>query len=112
MKKSDNGGYCQDDENSLSFIRLKEKLQFETFEEFCSRADEILNAFKVAVQNPRFSWKEYKNYIYHQHKFSHSHIKDLMAKDKCFEWIMSYQYEYISKNDLYSILGILKKERK
>ena len=82
---------------------------FETFTEFCDRADEILNAFKIATMCPRFSIKEYKNYIYKQHKFSLNSERDMLAKDKCYEWLMSYQYEYMDKNDLYSVLGFLKK---
>ena len=55
---------------------------------------------------------EYKNYIYYQHKFSNNDRVDLAAKDKCFEWIMSYEYEKLSKNDLYSLLGKIRKEEK
>ena len=29
--------------------RIKEKLKFKTFTEFCERADEILEAFKIAT---------------------------------------------------------------
>lgn len=89
--------------------RLKEKLKFETFTEFCNRADEILEAFKIATIYPRFSINEYKNYIYKGHKFSDNYERDMLAKDKCFEWLMSYMYEDMSINDLYSVLGQLKK---
>ena len=89
--------------------RIKEKLKFETFTEFCERADEILEAFKIATMYPTFSIKEYKNYIYISHKFSKNSERDIGAKDKCWEWLMTYKYEYMNKNDLYSTLGQLKK---
>ena len=89
--------------------KVKKQLMFETFTEFCNRADEILNAFKIAIIYPRFSVNEYKNYIYKQHKFSDNYERDMLAKDKCFEWLMSYKYEDMEKNDLYSVLGFLKK---
>lgn len=85
--------------------RLKEKLKFETFTEFCDRADEILETFKIAVIYPTFSLNEYKNYIYKQHKFSENYERDMLAKDKCWEWLMTYKYEYMNKNDLYCVLG-------
>ena len=88
---------------------IKEKLLFKTFTEFCARADEILEAFKIATMYPRFSIIEYKNYIYKQHKFSMNNERDMLAKDKIFEYLMSYKYEYVDKNDLYSVLGFLKK---
>ena len=89
---------------------LKEKLYFKTFAEFCDRADEILEAFKIAVMFPTFSISEYKHYIYNQHKFSDNFERDMLAKDKCFEWLMSYKYEQMNKNDLYSVLGWIGKE--
>ena len=88
---------------------LKQKLLFETFTEFCERADEILEAFKIACMYSHFSISEYKNYIYKQHKFSMNSERDMLAKDKCFEWLMSYKYEQMNKNDLYCVLGFLKK---
>ena len=111
MKKNSRGGYCKCNENSLSFIGLNERLQFETFEEFCNRADEILEIFKTLMKDSRFKMLEYKNYIY-EHKFCDNFNYDLAAKEKCFEWLMSYEYEEVSKNDLYSILGRIRKEQK
>lgn len=92
-------------------MNWKEKLKFETFSEFCDRADEILESFRIAMMYPTFSLREYQNYIYKQHKFSENKERDLLAKDKCFEWLMSYKYETMNKNDLYSVLGFLKKGR-
>lgn len=89
--------------------QIRKKLLFQTFTEFCERAEEILQAFKIASMYPRFSINEYKNYIYKQHKFSKNSERDMLAKDKCFEWLMSYKYEQMSINDLYSVLGFIKK---
>lgn len=88
---------------------LKEKLKFITFTEFCERADEILEAFKLITMYPRFSISEYKNYIYHGHKFSKNHCRDLAVKDKIFEYLMSYKYEYVSKEELFMLLTQIQK---
>lgn len=88
--------------------RIKEKLRFKTFTEFCERADEILEAFKTAIECKMFREIDYKKYIY-SHKFSDNEIRNNNVKEKCWEWMMSYKYESMSKNDLYSILGQLKK---
>lgn len=88
---------------------IKSKLRFQTFTEFCDRCDDILNNFRLAMMYPTFSMNEYKNYIYYDHKFSKNSERDLLAKDKIFEYLMSYKYEYMNKNDLYSVLGFLKK---
>lgn len=90
---------------------LKEKLMFETFTEFCERADEILQTFKDAMMYHEFSMSEYRNYIYKQHKFSNNSNRDIAVKDKCWEWLMTYKYEDMSKNDLYCTLGQLRKGR-
>lgn len=92
-------------------MNWKEKLKFETFGEFCRRADEILEYFKIAMMYPTFSMLEYKNYIYKQHKFSNNKERDIGAKDKCWEWLMTYKYEDMNKNDLYSYLGQIRKDR-
>ena len=88
---------------------IKKKLMFATFTEFCDRCDEILEYFKMAMMYPTFSMREYQNYIYKNHKFSMNTERDIGAKNKCWEWLMSYKYEDMNKNDLYSTLGQLKK---
>ena len=88
---------------------MKEKLKFETFTEFCNRAEEILNEFKEVALQPTFKITEYKDYIYNKHKFSENAERDVLAKDKCWLWIMSYKYEKMDINDLYCTLGQLKK---
>lgn len=88
---------------------IKKKLRFETFTEFCDRCEDMLNNFKLAMMYPTFSMIEYKNYIYYEHKFSRNSERDRLAKDKIFEYLMGYKYEYVDKNDLYSVLGFLKK---
>lgn len=90
-------------------MKWKEKLKFETFTEFCNRADEILEYFKIAIEYSTFSMIEYKNYIYKEHKFSNNRERDITAKEKCWEWLMTYKYEDMNKNDLYSYLGQLRK---
>ena len=99
-------------EKKFTVVTRYGRIIFDSFEEFYNRADEILETFKVLLENPRFNWKEYKNYIYYQHRFCEDYSIDMQAKDKCFEWIMSYQYEYVSKNDLKSVLGQIRKVQK
>ena len=60
---------------------------------------------------PTFSIKEYKNYIYKNHKFSDYYERDMLAKEKCFEWLMSYKYDTMNKNYLFSVLGWIGKEK-
>ena len=91
--------------------RIKEKLKFETFKEFCDRADEILSSFKTAIDYHLLSIKEYKNYIYNNHKFCDNEERDMLVKDKCWLWLMSYKYEPMLKNDLYSTLGWIGKDK-
>lgn len=88
---------------------IKVRLRFKTYTEFCEKCDSMLNDFKLAMMYPTFSLSEYKHYIYNEHKFSRNSERDLVAKDKIFEYLMSYKYEYMNKNDLYSFLGFLRK---
>lgn len=88
---------------------MREKLEFKTFTEFCARADEILRTFKIVTLIPTFKITEYRDYIYNQHTFSDNQERDMLVKDKCWMWVMSYKYEPMAKNDLYSVLGQLKK---
>lgn len=87
-----------------------EKIKFQTFTEFCSRADEILYNFIILKKEGKISCSKYKEYIYN-HNFSENEERDLLIKEKCWEWIMSYEYEPMEKNDLFSVLGQLKKGR-
>lgn len=84
-------------------------LQFETFREFCNRADEILEEFTKAMNDPTFDYKEYQNYI-ENHTFCKGEYRNNLVKDKIWEWLMSYKYEPMNKNDLYSLLGWVGKD--
>ena len=86
-----------------------DKIKFKTFTEFCNRADEILDNFCMLEYDNKIDIKKYKDYIYKEHKFSDNIERDLLVKDKCWCWIMSYKYEEMEKNDLFSVLGQLKK---
>ena len=100
------GGTCKKPKNKLSFKGNLKQLEFNTFEEFCNRADEILNTY---IKNESIINKhEYKEYIYSK-KLDQDEKIDNAMKDKCFEWIMSYEYDEIRLNDLYSLLGKAKK---
>jgi len=89
---------------------LKKRLRFKTFIDFCDRADELRDTFAVLNEYDFLDVRTYKKYIYNQHKFSNIPERDMMLKDKCWTWLLSYKYEPMSKNDLYSVLGYIKKE--
>lgn len=98
------GGTRQKQEYHLSFKGNLQELEFTDYEDFCNRADEILATYiKYQTESIR---KAYKNYIYS--KQFNTNLDDAL-KDKCYEWILSSEYEIISKNDLYSLLGMIKK---
>lgn len=101
------GGAYEIIKNNLSFTGNLKVLEFETFEDFCNRADEILYTFNKY----NVDLKLYKKYIY-EHKLNEDEKLDISMKDKCFEWIISYEYDEISKNDLYSLLGMAKRGKK
>ena len=84
-------------------------LKFDTFREFCDRADEILEEFSKNIDDTYFSFKVYKKYIY-DHHFCDSEYRDLLVKDKIWEWLMSCKYEKMNKNDLYSLQSWIGKD--
>lgn len=101
------GGTCENKEYSLSLNGNLKELEFDTFEDFVNRADEILYVYtKYKVDR-----HSYKKYIYSK-KLSDNETMNNSLKDKCYEWIMSNEFEDISKNDLYSLLGMIKKGKK
>lgn len=103
------GGTCKIKEIHLSFKGNLAELEFTDFEDFCNRADRIL---QVYIENKsQISIRAYQNYI-HTKTFTDNEKINEAIQDKCFEWIMSSEYEKISKNDLYSLLGLLRKEQK
>ena len=103
------GGTCEEQEIELSFNGSLKALEFSTFEEFCNNADEIL--YTYTKHKKVINLKEYKKYIYSK-KLCDDPKMDNAMKEKCFEWILSFEYDDISKNDLYSLLGKYKKGKK
>ena len=103
------GGYCETSKNRLSFKGRLNALEFDTFEDFCSRCDEIIYVFEKYKNEIDLS--EYKAYIY-KHKFCNNEQLNNAICDKCFEWIISYDYEPLAKNTLYALLGLKRKEDK
>ena len=86
-------------------------IEFVTFTEFCENMDKLLYYFKKYSRRKDFNLKEIRDYIYNDHNFSDSKMYDTDAKNKCWEWFMSYKYEKVPKNDMYSCLGHIKKGR-
>ena len=89
---------------------LIKRVKFDSFNEFCERARDIREVFGFLIDNRIITLKEYKIYLYREHKFSNKEERDLLIKDKCWLWLMSYKYEPMEINDLYSLLGQVKKE--
>ena len=87
---------------------IVKRLKFGSFNEFCDRAKDIKEIFGFCIDNKIITIKEYKNYLYKEHRFCNSDDKDLLIKDKCWLWLMSYKYEPMDINDLYSLLGQFK----
>lgn len=103
------GGTCEKQINGLSFKGNLKALQFETFEEFCNRAEEIL--YYYTKYKTEINLIAYKKYIYSK-KLSNDFKMDNAMKDKCYEWILSLDYDIVQINDLYSLLGREKKGKK
>lgn len=100
------GGTCKIAKNKLSFLGHLKALEFDTFEDFCTRAEEIL--YTYTKYQKEIDLIEYKKYIYSKQLHKSENINNAM-KDKCFEWILSNEYQDTSINDLYSLLGLSKK---
>lgn len=100
------GGTCEKKKNIISFKGNLKALQFDTFEEFCINADTIL--YTYTKYKKEIDLIAYKEYIYSK-KLDEDLKMDNAMKDKCFEWIISLEYDDLSKNDLYSLLGKAKK---
>lgn len=103
------GGTCKKNKNKLSFKGNLKALEFDDFNDFCNRADKILYTYTKYKKNINLT--EYKSYIYNKTLSSNEQLDNAM-KDKCFEWIISLEYDDISINDLYSLLGLEKKGKK
>ena len=100
------GGTCEKPKSHLSFNGHLKELKFSTFEDFCNRADKIIYTYMKYKKD--IDLKAYKEYIYSKKLCSNERLDNAM-KDKCFEWIISYEYEDITLNDLYALLGLYKK---
>ena len=103
------GGTCEKRKKIISFKGNLKTLQFNTFEEFCSNADKIL--YTYTKYRKEINLMAYKEYIYSRNLDENEQLNNAM-RDKCFEWIISLEYDNISKNDLYSLLDLSKKGRK
>lgn len=103
------GGTCEKTKIILSFNRELKELEFTSFEDFCKRAEIIF--YTYSKNKKIINLSAYKKYIYSK-KLSDSPRMDNAMKDKCLEWILSSEYEPISKNDLYSLLGLSRKGKK
>lgn len=86
---------------------IADNMKWETFSEFCNRANELRELYQIRVDTPSFLLKEYRDYIY---THDYGRYSDLV-NGKCWEWLLSNVYEPMSKNDLYSVLGLMRKGR-
>lgn len=100
------GGTCKKAKTHISFIGNLKALKFDTFEEFCNNADRIL--YTYTKYKKQINLVAYKDYIYSK-TLSQNYNLDIVMKEKCFEWILSLEYDDMQKNDLYALLGREKK---
>lgn len=103
------GGTCEIRKYTLSFKGDLKELEFTTFKDFVKRADKIIYVYNKHIKE--IDLKAYKDYIYSK-KLNKEKSIDNAMKEKCFEWIISYQYHDTTINDLYSILGMVKGGKK
>lgn len=85
---------------------ISEAMMYEDYEDFCKRADELKKAYAIRSSTPFFLIGIYRDYIY-SHKQGTRFDETL--NNKCFEWILSTTYEPMDKNDLYSMLGQIRR---
>lgn len=83
-------------------------MKFETFTEFCQRAEEIREWFTKLYKINELKALKYKKYIY-SHKFTNNAICNESCQNKAWEWCLSLIYEEVPLNDLYSTLGNIPK---
>lgn len=103
------GGTCEKQKYRLSFNGNLKNLEFSTYEEFCCKAELIFYTFSRYRKEVNFI--AYKEYIYSKKLDDDPRLNNAMH-DKCLEWILGCEYEPISLNDLYSLIGIAKKGKK
>ena len=85
---------------------IENKLRYETFTEFCNRAYELRELYCIQDDTPPFLMELYREYIY-SHKY-HKRYEEAI-NNLCWEWLLSNCYEEVNINDLYSMLGQIKK---
>lgn len=85
---------------------ISEAMMYEDYEDFCKRAVELKKAYAIRSSTPFFLIGIYRDYIY-SHKEGTRYDETL--NNKCFEWILSTTYEPMDINDLYSMLGQIRR---
>lgn len=84
---------------------IKEKMKYTTFTEFCNKAIYLRELYAIKSDTPFLVLKAYRDYVY-SHNFGNY---TMMLNNKCWEWLLSKPYEPMEVNDLFSILGNIKK---
>ena len=85
---------------------INKKMSYETFTEFCERAYELRELYDIQDDTPPFLMDIYRAYVY-SHNFSERYGDS--ANDLCWDWLLSNCYDEIDMNDLYSMLGNIKR---
>lgn len=85
---------------------IKKEMKYDTFTEFVNRAEELREMYAIRDNTPSFLMDEYRNYVY-SHVFK-SRYEDAI-NNLCWDWLLSNCYDDVSINDLYSMLGQIKK---
>ena len=85
---------------------MNEKLNYSTFTEFCDRAYELRELYNIQDDTPPFLMEIYRIYVY-SHNFDKRYGNSI--NNLCWDWLLSNCYEEVNINDLYSMLGQIKK---
>lgn len=85
---------------------IKSEMKYKTFTEFCNRAYELRELYDIQVDTPLFLMEQYRNYVY-LHNCDKRYGERI--NDICWDWLLSNCYDEININDLYSMLGNIKK---
>lgn len=85
---------------------IKKEMKYQTFTEFCDRAYELRELYAIDDDTTPFLMDIYRAYV-----FSHNFDKRLgnAANELCWDWLLSSYYDEMDINDLYSMLGQIKK---
>ena len=85
---------------------IDKRLQYNSFTEFCNRAKELRGLYAIKENTNPFLLEKYRDYVY-SHRYNSRYEEAI--NNICWDWLLSNCYEEVNINDLYSMLGQIKK---